>query len=204
MSLFQLQPAHISPLAPGSSKPSDFLSSCCDQWRLTFSVDPWSETWCSAGRDQFSKMPLHNSLDYRWVDASQSMYCAAPVQSIPVDTPSCAEPMLAALAPGWAPAPGSAARSFPTPSLQGRVGSGIKHQSSTTISDTLIKGHHWLCSKPAASPQKTCRKPAANQQQTFALNRTGPSCAWQASAKLVPGRAARALVNPALPTARNC
>ena len=61
VSLFQLQPAHISPLAPGSSKPSDFLSSCCDQWRLTFSVDPWTETWCSAGRDQFSKMPLHNS-----------------------------------------------------------------------------------------------------------------------------------------------
>ena len=61
VSLFHLQPAQISPLAPGSSKPSDFLSSCCDQWRLTFSVDPWTETWCSAGRDQFSKMPLHNS-----------------------------------------------------------------------------------------------------------------------------------------------
>ena len=94
------------------------------------------------------------------------MYCAAPVQSIPVDTPSCAEPMLAALAPGWAQVPGPAARSAPTPSLQDRVGSGIKRQSLTTNSDTLIKGHHWLCSKPAANPQQTRRKPAASLQQT--------------------------------------
>ena len=70
--------------------------------------------------------------------------------------------MLAALAPGWAQVPGPAARSAPTPSLQDRVGSGIKRQSLATNSDTLIKA----ITGSAANLQQARRKPAANLQQT--------------------------------------